>query len=201
LEATVRPLGLLRHGTIIFREAFYPELKSSARAERGPVNPRPIRASTLKRQRGQGRGRTPRVSVRKIRSALGVANASAQEKHRFTFKNPAQTTEYTQQYVLDVKDIPGHQVRIVEVHRTPQPEDAGRYAWHRIFWQNSGVTRTFLTPDGTKKTYVSGTGVITGGTGKMRGIRGTRQGTARLEFRDGKAVSNEVEGEVEYGFE
>jgi hypothetical protein len=156
-----------------------------------------------------------------------------QEKHRFTFKTPAQTTEYTQQYVIDAKDIPGHQVRILEVHRTPNASDAPRYEglravdiWERgysdytngtgtfvvyiqhvlengdrIFWRTPGTTRTFVAPDGIKRTDVSYAATITGGTGKMRGIRGTMQGAAHLEFRDGRAVSNESEGEVEYWFE
>ena len=42
----------------------------------------------------------------------------AAEKQRITYRLSNQNTKYTQQHVLDVGDVPGHQVRILEVHRT-----------------------------------------------------------------------------------
>jgi hypothetical protein len=43
----------------------------------------------------------------------------AQEKCKQSGKNLAQDSKFTQQHVIDVGDMPGHQVRILEVHRTP----------------------------------------------------------------------------------
>jgi len=42
--------------------------------------------------------------------------AAAQEKHRYFFKTPSGVTKYTQQHVIDVGDVPGHQVRVFEQH-------------------------------------------------------------------------------------
>jgi hypothetical protein len=43
---------------------------------------------------------------------------SAQEKCKMKWEVPAANANYTQQHVIDVGDVPGHQVRIFEVHRT-----------------------------------------------------------------------------------
>jgi hypothetical protein len=40
------------------------------------------------------------------------------EKQKISFRVPASSTKYTQQHVLDVGDVPGHQVRLFELHRT-----------------------------------------------------------------------------------
>src|SRR5262249_50911037 len=53
--------------------------------------------------------------------ALGVALtapvAMAQEKHHVSYDTPATQTTYTQQHVIDVGDIPGHQARLFEIRR------------------------------------------------------------------------------------
>lgn len=43
--------------------------------------------------------------------------ATAQEKHELTYKVRGEDTSYTTQHILDVGDMPGHQIRIAEVHR------------------------------------------------------------------------------------
>jgi hypothetical protein len=43
---------------------------------------------------------------------------SAQEKCKMKWEVPPANASYTQQHVIDVGDVPGHQVRIFEVHRT-----------------------------------------------------------------------------------
>jgi hypothetical protein len=50
--------------------------------------------------------------------ALPMGEAVAQQKQRVSFKTSAENTKYTQQHALDVGDMPGHQVRIYELHRT-----------------------------------------------------------------------------------
>jgi hypothetical protein len=42
----------------------------------------------------------------------------AQEKCKMKWEVPAANSNFTQQHVIDVGDVPGHQVRIFELHRT-----------------------------------------------------------------------------------
>ena len=44
-------------------------------------------------------------------------SALAQEKHSFSFSSEGAKSRYTQQMVIDVDDVPGHQVRVFEVQR------------------------------------------------------------------------------------
>ena len=55
--------------------------------------------------------------------AFSMSNASAAEKCKMSGSTPAANSTYTQQHVIDVGDVPGHQVRIFELHRT-YPADA-----------------------------------------------------------------------------
>lgn len=47
---------------------------------------------------------------------LSSGHAGAQEKYRYYFKTPEGVAKYTQQHVIDVGDVPGHQVRVFELH-------------------------------------------------------------------------------------
>jgi hypothetical protein len=47
---------------------------------------------------------------------LATPLAWAQEKQKYFFKAPPGVTKYTQQHTLDVGDVPGHQIRIYELH-------------------------------------------------------------------------------------
>lgn len=48
----------------------------------------------------------------------GSGVSSAQEKCKEQQRNLAENSSYTQQLMIDVGDVPGHQVRVLEVHRT-----------------------------------------------------------------------------------
>jgi hypothetical protein len=50
--------------------------------------------------------------------SLLLTPISAQEKCKVSEGVEAANSTYTQQHVLDVGDVPGHQIRIYEVHRT-----------------------------------------------------------------------------------
>jgi hypothetical protein len=50
-------------------------------------------------------------------STFAVRDAAAQEKCKMSWESPASDAKYTQQLALDVGDIPGHQVRVYELHR------------------------------------------------------------------------------------
>jgi hypothetical protein len=50
--------------------------------------------------------------------ALPAADAVAQQKQRISYKVSAENSKYTQQHVIDVGDVPGHQVRVYEIYRS-----------------------------------------------------------------------------------
>ena len=50
-------------------------------------------------------------------AVLAIPGASAQQKCKMSWEAAAANTKYTQQLTLDVGDIPGHQVRVYEIHR------------------------------------------------------------------------------------
>jgi len=47
---------------------------------------------------------------------LVVISADAQERHKFFFKAPSGQAQYTQRHVVDVGDVPGHQISVSEMH-------------------------------------------------------------------------------------
>ncbi len=51
-------------------------------------------------------------------TTFGASEGWAQQKHKISGKTLAANSKYTQQHVIDVGDVPGHQVRIFEIHRT-----------------------------------------------------------------------------------
>src|SRR5215831_15048361 len=50
--------------------------------------------------------------------ALAATEGAAQEMQRVSYKTPAANSKYTVQHVLDVSDVPGHQVRLFELRRS-----------------------------------------------------------------------------------
>ena len=57
---------------------------------------------------------------------LGTLGAGAQEKKKLSYRVSAENTKYTQQHTIDVGDVPGHQIRIYEIHRV-FPNDTVSY--------------------------------------------------------------------------
>jgi hypothetical protein len=49
---------------------------------------------------------------------LANSHGWTQQKRKLAFEFPTKTSKYTRQHVFDVKDVPGHQIRIYELHRT-----------------------------------------------------------------------------------
>lgn len=47
---------------------------------------------------------------------FGMSNGIAQEKQKYFFDAPPESASYTQQHVIDVGDVPGHQIRVYEIH-------------------------------------------------------------------------------------
>jgi hypothetical protein len=59
----------------------------------------------------------PAASLAMVLTTLAFSPVSAQERCKLSWGvQPADIT-YTQQYAIDVGDVPGHQVRIFEIHR------------------------------------------------------------------------------------
>ena len=63
------------------------------------------------------------IGVSATLTVFGSAEAPGQEKCKMSWVVPAANTEYTVQHTIEVGDVPGHLVRILEVHRT-FPDDA-----------------------------------------------------------------------------
>lgn len=162
-------------------------------------------------------------------TALGVAlplsGAIAQQKQHVSYKSSPENSKYSQQQVIDVGDVPGHQVRIYELHRTyptNAPEINGmklKEQWTRgtsDYIDNSGpgitygvyvlesgdkfFTRSTLIAQSTGggKFTNATVGSITGGTGKLAGLQGTIRTTGSAEP---KAGINENQTEIDYWIE
>jgi hypothetical protein len=156
--------------------------------------------------------------------ALSAGNALAQDKQKVSYKVSEQNSKYTQQLVIDVGDVPGHQVRVYEIHRT-FPTDAPvingiklKETWTRgvsDYTNYNGPSSsygTYLFENGDqlfvrtttlgqqnaagKRANIS-VGQITGGTGKLAGIQGMARGSG---VADPKAGQTATEVEVEYWF-
>lgn len=62
---------------------------------------------------------------------FGPTKSWAQEKQKYSFKTPPGVSKYTQQHVIDVGDVPGHQIRIYEIH-TKYTTEAPSYDGVRV---------------------------------------------------------------------
>jgi hypothetical protein len=157
--------------------------------------------------------------------ALSLTGAIAQQKQHALINAPAENSKYTQQQVVEVGDIPGHQVRVFEIHRTfptNPPVINGlklTETWTRgisDYIDNTGTstnytayvfengdkffTRVGLVAQsvGPGKFTNSTAGTITGGTGKLLGIRGIVRSSGTAEP---KAGVNENQTDIEYWIE
>jgi hypothetical protein len=131
--------------------------------------------------------------------ALPVGAALAQEKVRLSFTVPAEDATYTQQHLINVPDPPGHQVRVVEIHRifpknppiingvalkelwvraiTDYVNENGRgWTYSEYVFENGDrfFAQATLVAHGTGSGMLQAStiGEITRGTGKFAGIEG-----------------------------
>jgi hypothetical protein len=153
-------------------------------------------------------------------SVLTIPSGWAQQKVKISYKVTAANSKYTQQHVIDVGDIPGHQIRVYELYRT-FPSDAPVYEGLRMKEQWTRAISDYTNGAGPGSGYgitvfengdkvfsrftlasQSGTAIanaiITGGTGKFVGIRGTSKSVTKFDL---KAGTNETEVETEYWIE
>jgi hypothetical protein len=157
--------------------------------------------------------------------ALSFTGAAAQQKQHVSYKSPPETAKYTQQQAIDVGDIPGHQVRVYEIHRTfptnPPVINGLKLAetWTRAisdYVDNNGmsINYTVYVLENGDKFFSRGTlvaqsveagklsnsvaSIITGGTGKMAGIHGIVRSSGIAEP---KAGVNENQTDIEYSID
>jgi hypothetical protein len=153
--------------------------------------------------------------------ALPISQAQAQQ--RLIFEVPVENTEYTQQHVIDVGDVSGHQVRVFEVRRT-YPGDGPTIngmkiveSWTRgisDYTNNNGEATSygvFVLENGdkffTRGSLVSfqgpeasnlkatTVGPIIGGTGKLSKINGMARSSTIANPQTGR---NQTQVDLEY---
>jgi hypothetical protein len=154
-------------------------------------------------------------------AVLLAGNALAQQKQQVSFKVSAEHSKYTQQTMIDVGDLPGHQVRVFEIHRlypTNAPVFEGMKlaeSWSRgatdlidgnglstiysVFVVESGDkvfvrAATVAQSAGPGKFTTTSSGTITGGTGKFAGIKGLMRSVGSAKPKAGIS-------ETQYAFE
>jgi hypothetical protein len=157
--------------------------------------------------------------------ALPAGTAVAQEKQHVSFKVPPENSKYMQQNIIDVGDVPGHEVRVFEIHRTypnnppvinglkvaetwtrgasDLTDGNGSSTTYSVFVMENGdkfFTRAGLVAQsvGAGKFTTTAAGSITGGTGKLARIRGI---VRTLGAAEPKAGVNDNQYDFEYWME
>ena len=162
------------------------------------------------------------VALLSMAIALQASDAAAQQKQHVSYKTTAANSKYTQQNVIDVGDVPDHQVRIYEIHRT-YPTNPPVINGLKLAEQWTRGTSDYIDNNGTSTTYgvyvlengdkffvrsslvaqsgVPGKltnsviGIITGGTGKLAGIQGIVRSSGTAEP---KAGLNDNSTDIDY---
>lgn len=169
------------------------------------------------------------MQLRTFAALCGVlfapTTALAQETHIAAFDAPASGNKYTQQYILEVGDVPEHKLRLYELVRSYGGKDQtiegivlkeaviratsdltdlnglGRsYVEYRMENGDKIFARGYFLnhklPDSNRLKNLTELD-ITGGTGKFRGIRGI----VRAETTADSKAFNQNHTEFEYWFE
>ena len=171
----------------------------------------------------------PAASLTAVLTTLAFSPVSAQERCSLSWGIQPANTTYTQQYAIDVGDVPGHQVRIFEIHRrfpndTPNCEGLKRTeSWVRAstdYIDRNGSVSGYLTIvlENGDKIFgrVSGTSqTITNPDGSQRSVAtdvitytggtGKYQSVRGIQRErvifDPATNFNQVEADAEYWFE
>ncbi|NPT61553.1 hypothetical protein [Paraburkholderia elongata] len=169
------------------------------------------------------------MQLRTSAALCGVLLAStialAQEKHVVAFEAPASGNKYTQQYILEVGDVPEHKLRLFELVRSYGGKDQtieGIVLKEAVIrgtsdqTDSNGLGRSYVEyrMENGDKIFARGFFLthklpgsdrsknlteldITGGTGKFRSIRGI----VRAETVSDNKAFNQNRTEFEYWFE
>ena len=132
-----------------------------------------------------------------LAALLFAGLAVAGQKYTYKHSNKPQSSRYVQQHVIDVGDIPGHQIRIYEIHNTytrGHPVISGTKVvetWARgssDYISGVGPTQGYgvwVLEDGNK-IYTEWSGTSYTEPTSTGSIRGTFNGTTRLTGGTGK---------------
>ena len=156
--------------------------------------------------------------------ALPTGHAVAQEKQRVSFKMPAENTKYTQSVSLTVPDVVNHILRAYDVHTTyannapvingvklvessitgigDRFDGSGDGRRYYVFVMENGdkffVRDSQTVQNRSGKTNDTGSGLITGGTGKFAGMHGLLLQNGSFDVKAGLAES---QFDIEYWIE
>jgi hypothetical protein len=83
---------------------------------------------------------------------LGAHDVLAQEKHKFHFKAPPGATKYGQTQVLEVGDVPGHQMRLTET-LSKYPGEAPVYAGVKVVEARGVLFSDYVGGSGNAHSY------------------------------------------------
>jgi hypothetical protein len=166
-----------------------------------------------------------KLTIRTI-TLMWFAVAAANEvlaQQQLVFDVSAENTKYTQQYTIDVGDVSGHQVRLLEIHRV-FPSNALVINGMKIIESWTRGTSDYTNYNGEARSYTvyvlengdkfftrgaliavqnpeesnlkaTTVGPITGGTGKLSRINGMARS---LTTANPKTGLNETHVEIEY---
>jgi hypothetical protein len=87
---------------------------------------------------------------------LAGEDALAQEKHKYYFKAPPGATKFGQTQVLEVGDVPGHQMRITE-SLSKYPGEAPVFAGVKIVEARGVLVSDYVEGSGNALTYTVST--------------------------------------------
>jgi hypothetical protein len=166
-----------------------------------------------------------KLTIRSI-TLMWLAVVPANEvlaQQQLVFDVSAENTKYTQQYTVDVGDVSGHQVRLVEIHRTYPSNppvingmkiveswtrgtsdytnnngEAGSYSVYVLENGDKFFTRgTLIAVQSPEESNLTATtvGPITGGTGKLSKINGMARTSTTANPKTGL---NETHVDIEY---
>jgi hypothetical protein len=156
-------------------------------------------------------------------AAIVLPTSDALAQHRLVFNVSAEDAKYVQQHSMDVGDTSGHQVRLFEIHRaypgnapvvngmkiveswtrgiSDYTSNNGEGTVYAVYLLENGdrfFTRGSLiatqSPEANNLKAVT-VGPITGGTGKLAGIRGMARTLASANPKEGMV---ETQVDIEY---
>ena len=129
------------------------------------------------------------------RRRIADDNVLAQQKQQLSFKTSAENTKYTQQHLIDVGDVPGHQVRVYELHCT-FPNNAPVMNGVAIKEQWTRAISDYTDNNGPGTTY--GVYVLENGDKFFTRSVLVAQSTGRVNFRPLQLDRSQVAGKVRW---
>jgi hypothetical protein len=155
-------------------------------------------------------------------AASPIGDAVAQQRQRIFFHASGENSVYTQQYGVDVRDMPGHRLLVYEIRRTfpayapivnglaikeiwtrgmaDYTEENGHGTLYSEYLLENGdrffsIASVIAHRTGLDEFRSNTVGRLSGGTGKVAGIEGTLVTTATTHP---KAGTLEVDTEIQY---